>query len=87
MLKQRLLLLFVEILYLVEKEQNTVAGNEGVELGDYLLDIARARRRAVQAHEVAVGLLCDYARQSGLADTGRAVKDHVRQLAGFDYIA
>ena len=70
-LKKALLLLFVEILDLVQINQRAIGGEEGVQLVDDGLDIRDARSRGVQVIQLAVGLLYDDGRDRGLAHAGR----------------
>ena len=83
-LQQRLLLLFVEILYLVEIEKHAAGGEEGVKLIDDLFYIGDARGRRVELAQRAVGALGDDARDGGLARPGGAVEYHVWYLAALD---
>ena len=76
--QQRLLLLFGEILDLVEIQQRAARRQEGVELADNLLDIGQAGRRGVQLIQRPLGLGCN----RGFPRAGRAVKDQVRDIAG-----
>ena len=81
-LQQRLLLLFVEVLDLVEIQQHTAGREHGIELGNDIADVRNARGRGVQAAQGAVRAGRDDACDRGLAGAGRAVKHHVRDLAG-----
>ena len=80
--EQRLLLLFVEILDLVKIQQHAAGREHGVELRDDIADVRNARSRCVQAAQGAVRAGSDDARDRGLSGAGRAVKHHIRDLAG-----
>ena len=86
-LQKALLLLFVEILDLIQIHQRTVGREEGIQLVDDRLDIRDARRGGVEMIQLAVGLLCDDGRDRGLAHAGRAVKNQVRDIAALDHAA
>ena len=85
--QQALLLLFVEILDLVQIHERAVRRKEGVQLVDDRLDIRDARGGGVEVVQLAVGLLCDDGRDRGLAHAGRAVKNQVRDVAALDHAA
>ena len=82
-LEQALLLLFVEVLYLVEIEQHAAGGEHGVQLGDDGLYVVQRGVGGVQPAEGALRALRYYVRNGGLAGAGGAVEHHVRHLAGF----
>ena len=81
-LQQRLLLLFVKILDLIEIQQHAAGREHGIELGNDIANVRNARGRGVQAAQGAVRAGRDDARDRGLAGAGRAVKHHVRDLPG-----
>ena len=82
--EQALLLLFIEVLDLVEIQKNAVRREHGVQLVDDRADVRKARGRGVELSQRAVRLFRNDARDGRFARTGRAVKDHVRDIAAFD---
>ena len=82
--QQRLLLLFVEILDLVEIQKHAVRREEGVQLGVDLLDIGGGRRSRVELAQLALRFFRDQVRDRRLARAGRPVEDEIRHAAGFD---
>ena len=84
-LQQALLLLFVEILDLVEIEQHSAGSEEGVQLVDNLLDIPDAGRGGVELSEGTAGALGNDAGHRGLARAGGTVKNHIGDGAAEDY--
>ena len=69
-LQQALLLLFVEILDLVKIQQHAARREQGVELGNDLLDVRDAGCRGVELAQRAVRLFRDDARDGRLARAG-----------------
>ena len=82
--QQRLLLLLIEGLDLVQVQQNAVGGHEGIQLGHDLLDIGGGGCGGVQLIESTVGLLGDDIGNGSLARAAGTVKDHVGDLPGID---
>ena len=82
--EQGLLLLFIEVLYLVEIEQDSVEPLKGIEPGDDLLDICGRGGGSVELLEGLAGLLCDVGREGGLSDARRPVKNQVGHVAALD---
>ena len=80
-----MLLLFVEILYLVEVQQHAAGGQQRVELGDDLLYIGKPGGRRVQLAQGAVRFFGDNACDGGLSRARRTVEYHVGYAAAFDY--
>ena len=80
--QQRLLLLFIEVLDLVEIEQNAVRSQKRVQLGIDLLDISGGGRRRVELAELTLRLRGDQIGDRCFPGAGRAIKDHVRHIAG-----
>ena len=58
-LKKRLLLFFIQILYLVEVKKNAVDAAERLGLCDYLLDIGYRRRCSVELVQLHIGASCN----------------------------
>ena len=83
-LQQRLLLLFVEILDLVEVQQHAVRREERVELGVDLPDVRRRGRRRVEPEQLPPRLRGDQVGHRGLSGAGRAVENQVRDFLRFD---
>ena len=79
-LQKGLLLLFIEILDLVEVQKHAARCEEGVQLVDDLLDVGDARGGGVELSEGAVGALRDDAGYCCFARARGAVEDHVRDL-------
>ena len=77
-LQQALLLLFVEILYLIQVQQRPVGGHHGPHIRHDVLHILERGGGGVEMVELLVGLLGDDARHGGLARAGRPVEDQVR---------
>ena len=86
-LQQALLLLFIEVLDLVEIQKNAVRREHGVQLVDDRADIRKPRGCGVELSQRAVRLFRDDARDGRFACAGRAVKDHVRDIAALDNAA
>ena len=84
MLQQGLLLLFIEILDLVEIQENATDAREGVELLHHRLDIGGGRGGPVELVQPHIGPPGDDPGQSGLAHPGRAVKNKVRDMPRLD---
>ena len=82
--QQRLLLLFVEILDLIEIQQHAAGGEHGVQLRDYLLDVGDTGGRRVELAQTAVSALGDDARDGGFPRAGGAVEYHVWYLPALD---
>ena len=85
--KEHLLLLFIEILDLVQIEQDAVHAGKGVQLGDDRLDISGRSGGAVEFFKRFIRFVCDIGRQRGLADAGRTVENQIRHDAALDYLA
>ena len=79
-LQQRLLLLFIKVLDLIQIEQDTVWSHQRVHIGDDLSDVGDARRCGIQPVQGAVGTLGNDVGHRGLARAGGAVKDHIRDI-------
>ena len=86
-LQQALLLLFVEILDLIQIEQHALRGQQSIQFGHHTLDIGGGGRGGVELHQSAVGLVGDDLSQRGFAHTGGAVKDHVGDVTAFQNTA
>ena len=82
-LQQRLLLLFIKVLDLIQIEQNTIWGLQGVHIGNDLSDIRDARRCGIQPVQGTVGTLGNDVGHRSLARAGGAVKDHIRDIPTF----
>ena len=82
--QQRLLLLFVEILDLVEIQQHAVRREERVQLGVDLLNVGGGRRGCVELAQLPLCFLRDQVRDRCLARAGRPVEDEIRHASGFD---
>ena len=82
--QQRLLLLFIEILDLVQIQQHAVRRKERVELSVDLLDVGRGRGRRVELAQLSLRFLRDQVRNGRLARAGRTVEDHVRHRTAFN---
>ena len=76
-LQQALLLLFVEILDLVQVQQHPVGGQHGVHIGDDGLHILQRRGGGVQVVQGLLRALGDDGGDGGFAGAGGPVKDHV----------
>ena len=84
MLQQRLLLLLVEILYLVQIEQHAVGGQHGIKAVYNGLDVAYPGGSGVELMQAALCLFSYDIGHGGLAHAGWAVEYHIRYLAAFD---
>ena len=82
--QQRLLLLFIEILDLVEIQQHAAGSQQCVKLGDDLFYVGKSGGRCVQFAQGAVGFFCDDARNGSLARARGTVENHVRDAAAFN---
>ena len=82
--QQRLLLLFVEILDLVQIQQHAVRREKRVELGVDLLDVGRGRGRRVELAQLSLCFLCNQVRNRRLARAGGPIKNHIRHSAAFN---
>ena len=78
------MLLFVEVLNLVQIQKHAVRRQKRIKLRVDLLDIAGRRCRGVELAELAVRTLRDDVGDRGLARAGRTVENHIRNLAGID---
>ncbi len=85
--QQGLLLLFVEVLYLVQIKQHAVNAVQGVGVGYNVLDIGNGRGGTVQLVKLHMGIFGNYACNGCFTHSGTAVKYHVRYLSVFDYTA
>ena len=83
-LEQRLLLLLVEILDLVEIEQDAVEPFKGIELCDDRLDIGSGSGGAVELFEGFVCLFRDIGRERRLADARGTVEYQIGNRAALD---
>ena len=83
-LQEALLLLFVEVLYLVEVEQDAPCPGQCADVLQHGLDVAGAAGGAVELMESHPAVLGDDTGHSGLARAGRAVEDHVGDAAALD---
>ena len=79
--KQRLLLLAVEILDLVEIKQNSLRAEDVFGRGEHVLDVLKRRRGGVEAHEGHIRVFRNERSRGGLARAGRAEEDHIRDPA------
>ena len=82
--QQRLLLLFVEILDLVEIQQNAVRREERVKLGINFLDIGGGRSRRVELAQLSLRFFRDQVRNGRFARAGWAVEDHIGNGTALD---
>ena len=87
MLQQRLLLLFVEGLDLIQVQQNTVGRHEGIQLRHNFLDIRSGGSGGIQLEQRAVGLFGDDIGNGGLTRTAGAIEDHIGYVPGVDETA
>ena len=83
-LQQGLLLLFIEILDLIQVEQHPVGRQQGVNISDDLPNVRNGGGGGVEPVQGAVGLIGDDVGHCGLAGAGRAEKDHVGHLTALD---
>ena len=83
-LKQRLLLLFVEILDLVQIQKNTVYSVDPIQAANDLADVRRGSGRAVELAELPLCLPGNEGGKCRFPHTGRTVKNHIRDHAGFN---
>ena len=81
MLQQRLLLLFVEGLDLVQVQQHTVGGQEGIQLGYDFLNVRRGGGGGIEFIEGSIGLFGDDVGNGGFAGAAGAVEDHIGNRA------
>ena len=82
--QQRLLLLFVEILDLIEIQQNTVNSVKTVQSRHYLADVGGGGCGAIELDQLFLRLLRDNRRERCLSHARRAVKNQIRDGAGLD---
>ena len=82
--QQRLLLLFVEILDLVQIQQHAVRREKRVQLGINLLNVSGGRGRCVELAQLSLCFLRDQVRNGRLARAGRPIKNHIRHSAAFN---
>ena len=87
MLQQGLLLLFIEGLDLIQVQQHTVGGQEGIQLGNDLLDIGGGGRGGVELIKGPVGLLGNDVGHGGLSRAAGAIEHHVGNVPGVDQAA
>ena len=85
--QKRLLLLFVQVLYLVKVKQYPVYAAESLRLSDYLLDVRDRSGRAVELVQLHIRAACDKPCDSGLAHSRRTVKNHIWYAPALDYPA
>ena len=85
--KQRLLLFFVKVLYLVKIKQYAVEPAKGLCLCDYLFDIGYRRRCAVELVQLHIGRTGDKPCKRCLADARGTVEYHIGYALAFDYPA
>ena len=86
-LQQTLLLLFIEILDLIEIEQNAVGRHHGIHIGNDGLHILQGRGGGIEVIEGLIGALGDDVGDGGLSCAGRAVEDKVCLCAVLDQAA
>ena len=82
--QQRLLLLLVEVLNLVQIEQHPIGGQHGADVLDDVLDIRDGGRGGVEPVEGPVGAPGDDVGHRGFAGTGGAIKDQVGDVSALD---
>ena len=85
--QQALLLLFVEILDLIQIQQDAAGGQQRPHIRDDVLHVLQGRRGGVQAVQRLVGLFRDDVGHGGLAGAGGAVEHHVGVSPGIDQAA
>ena len=85
--EQALLLLFVEVLDLIEVQKDAVRRGKGAHVRHHVLDVGDAGGGGVEPVQFLVGLLGDDVREGRLADARGAVEDEVRDVAGLDDVA
>ena len=78
---------FIKILYFVQVQQHAAGSKKRVQLVYNALDIRDSGSGGVQFAEAAVGLFGNDAGNRGFSGTGGPVKDHIGDLAAFDYAA
>ena len=83
-LQQALLLLFVQVLDLVQIQQDAARPRQRADVLEHRLDVAGAAGSAVELVQSHAAVLCDDAGHCGLAGTGRAVEDHVGDAAALN---
>ena len=76
-LQEGLLLLFVEVLDLVQVQQHAAGGHHGPHIPDDVLDVLEGGGGGVELVEGAVGSLGDDVGDGSLPGTGGAVEDHI----------
>ena len=82
-----MLLLFVEVLDLVEVQQNAARCHERADIGNDVLHVLQGRRRRIQAVERLVRLIGDDIGDCRLSRAGGTVEDHIGARAGIDQAA
>ena len=83
-LQKALLLLFVQVLDLVQIQQDASRTCQRADILEHRLDVASAAGSAVELMEGHAAVLGDDAGNGGLARAGGAVEDHVRDMSALD---
>ena len=83
-LKQGLLLLFIEGLNFIQVQQHPVGCQKGVQLGHNFLNVRRGGSGGVELVQGAVGLLCDDVGHGSFSRAAGAVEDHVGNIPGIN---
>ena len=82
-----MLLLFVEVLDLIQIEQDAIISGKRIQFADDRLDIRNGNGRPIEFVQFFVCTFCNNAGDCGFADTGRPVKNQVWDVARFNNAA